>query len=83
MVGSAPVSQMDNQRIDRDDEVKGEIVEEPVNSLKGSVSEQDSLKQRGRVSRSSPPFIPAYDIPRGIAFAFQALLGYALMLAVM
>ncbi|KXN84783.1 Protein P80, partial [Leucoagaricus sp. SymC.cos] len=33
--------------------------------------------------RSIPPFIPSVDIPRGICYAFQRLLGFALMLAVM
>ena len=47
------------------------------------VSERTSLFDGARVSRSSPPFIASHDIPRGIAFAIQALLGYALMLAVM
>lgn len=46
-------------------------------------TEQTSLMRGGRVSRISPPFIASYDIPRGIIFAFQALLAYILMLAVM
>lgn len=33
--------------------------------------------------RTMAPFIAAHDIPRGIIHASQALLGYALMLAVM
>ena len=39
-----------------------------------------------RASRSPrviPPFIPSHDFTRGILFAFQALLQYLLMLAVM
>jgi hypothetical protein len=66
-------------------EAKGEIVEESLSSLKGLTltSERDSLVRGRHVSRSSPPFIAAYDIPRGIAFAFQTLLSYFLMLAVM
>lgn len=54
-----------------------------TDSLKGQASERDTLIRGGRVSRLSPPFIASHDVPRGIAFAFQALLGYALMLAVM
>ena len=50
---------------------------------KASSSEQRSLVNGSRASRSSLPFIPTHDIPRGIAYAFQALLGYTLMLAVM
>ncbi|KAM5538233.1 hypothetical protein V8D89_008120 [Ganoderma adspersum] len=36
-----------------------------------------------RPIRTFPPFIPSHDIPRGALFAFQALLYYVLMLAVM
>lgn len=36
-----------------------------------------------RPLRTVPPFIPSHDIPRGALFAFQALLYYVLMLAVM
>ncbi len=36
-----------------------------------------------RPIRTIPPFIPSHDIPRGALFAFQALLYYVLMLAVM
>ncbi|TBU64853.1 Ctr copper transporter [Dichomitus squalens] len=36
-----------------------------------------------RSSRMIPPFIPSHDVPRGALFAFQALLFYVLMLAVM
>ena len=61
----------------------GEIVEEDVNSLKGPPSGRDITYHTSRVSRASPPFIASHDIPRGIAFASQALLGYLLMLAVM
>ncbi|KAH7911480.1 CTR copper uptake transporter [Hygrophoropsis aurantiaca] len=33
--------------------------------------------------RMTPPFIPAYDVARGIMFAAQALLGYLFMLTAM
>jgi len=33
--------------------------------------------------RTFPPFTPSHDIPRGIFHAFQAFIGYGLMLAVM
>lgn len=46
-------------------------------------TERSSLVSPARASRSSPPFIASHDIPRGIAFACQALIGYTLMLAVM
>ncbi|KAI9057184.1 hypothetical protein FKP32DRAFT_1661838 [Trametes sanguinea] len=36
-----------------------------------------------RPARTIPPFIASHDIPRGALYAFQALLMYALMLAVM
>lgn len=36
-----------------------------------------------RRARTIPPFILTHDVPRGMIYAFQALLGYALMLAVM
>ena len=59
----------------------------------GSVDDVNSLQEgsavkgiavRGlRVSRSAPPFVLSHDVSRGIAFAFQALLAYILMLSVM
>ncbi|GJE85939.1 copper transporter family protein [Phanerochaete sordida] len=57
--------------------------EEQVIGIIPASTEQTSLVNGARVSRSSPPFIASHDIPRGIAFACQALLGYTLMLAVM
>ncbi|KDQ63867.1 hypothetical protein JAAARDRAFT_189392 [Jaapia argillacea MUCL 33604] len=36
-----------------------------------------------RHPRLVPPFIAAYDLPRGAMYASQALLGYTLMLAIM
>ncbi|CDO72434.1 hypothetical protein BN946_scf184977.g134 [Trametes cinnabarina] len=36
-----------------------------------------------RALRTIPPFIASHDIPRGALYAFQALLMYALMMAVM
>jgi copper transporter 1 len=47
----------------------------------------DTQEQLQRVPRRSArmivPFIAAHDIPRGAIYAFQALLSYTLMLAVM
>ncbi|KAI0670113.1 Ctr copper transporter [Trametes maxima] len=43
----------------------------------------DTIVGRSRSPRSIPPFIPSHDIPRGVFYAFQAMLSYALMLAVM
>ncbi|KAF8624804.1 hypothetical protein AX15_005693 [Amanita polypyramis BW_CC] len=37
----------------------------------------------GTSLRTIPPFIAAHDIPRGIIYAFQAFLLYALMIAIM
>ncbi|THH02508.1 hypothetical protein EW026_g394 [Hermanssonia centrifuga] len=53
-----------------------------VDGAQGNLSDKE-LPHGGRVSRSSPPFIASHDVPRGLAFAFQALLAYILMLAVM
>ncbi|KAH9890910.1 Ctr copper transporter [Cubamyces lactineus] len=39
--------------------------------------------RQARGPRTIPPFIASHDIPRGALYAFQALLMYALMLAVM
>lgn len=36
-----------------------------------------------RTPRVLPPFVAAHDVPRGFAYALQALLAYLLMLAVM
>lgn len=47
-------------------------------SANGNASAQDLAAMR-----SIPPFIPAHDITRGAVFGFEALLRYALMLAVM
>ncbi|KAI0724342.1 Ctr copper transporter family-domain-containing protein [Cerioporus squamosus] len=45
-------------------------------------SQRPTLRAR-RSPRTVPPFIPSHDVPRGVLFAFQALLYYILMLAVM
>lgn len=58
-------------------------VDVDVNSLQEIPKGQADSIRSGRVSRSSPPFILSHDLPRGVAFAFQALLAYILMLAVM
>lgn len=60
-----------------------ETVESDVNSLQETPLEHTSLLRSGRVSRISPPFVASHDLPRGAMFAFQALLAYLLMLAVM
>ncbi|EKM60886.1 uncharacterized protein PHACADRAFT_247104 [Phanerochaete carnosa HHB-10118-sp] len=57
--------------------------EKQIDDVKPVPSERSSLVNSARVSRSSPPFLLSHDVPRGIAFACQALLGYTLMLAVM
>ncbi|OJT12575.1 hypothetical protein TRAPUB_10816 [Trametes pubescens] len=44
---------------------------------------QDSTTRQRRARRTLPPFILSHDVPRGALYAFQALLTYALMLAVM
>ncbi|KAG7099452.1 hypothetical protein E1B28_001303 [Marasmius oreades] len=49
-----------------------------------SVEEQSSKPLRTTTfSRTLPPFILTHDIPRGLLYAVQALLGYILMLSVM
>ena len=58
-----------------------EIAEIDVNSLTSKpVAAQDAVVRSPRVL---PPFIASHDIPRGVAYALQALLTYLLMLAVM
>ncbi len=47
------------------------------------VPSQPSAVRARRSPRTIPPFIPSHDVPRGVLFALQALLYYALMLAVM
>ncbi|TFK88567.1 hypothetical protein K466DRAFT_66691 [Polyporus arcularius HHB13444] len=47
------------------------------------VPSQPSVIRARRSPRTIPPFIPSHDVPRGVLFALQALLYYALMLAVM
>ncbi|KAI0824132.1 Ctr copper transporter [Trametes gibbosa] len=49
----------------------------------GDLKPLESPARQRRSSRTIPPFIPAHDIPRGVLYAFQALLTYALMLVVM
>ncbi|KAI0651640.1 Ctr copper transporter [Trametes meyenii] len=56
-----------------------DIEEIKVNEL----SLRGAVVGRSRSLRSVPPFIPSHDIPRGVLYAFQATLSYALMLAVM
>ena len=54
-----------------------------VNSLQETHAGKGRSIRDLRVSRTSPPFVLSHDVPRGVAFAFQALLAYILMLAVM
>ncbi|KAI0085631.1 Ctr copper transporter [Irpex rosettiformis] len=54
----------------------------PDDSSQVGSAERRSFLRRGH-ARSLPPFIASNDIPRGLLFAFQALLAYILMLAVM
>lgn len=43
-----------------------------------------SIKEKRHLPRrTSPPFIVGVDVPRGMIYAFQRLLGFILMLAVM
>lgn len=60
-----------------------EAADSDVNSIQETPLENTSLLRSGRVSRVSPPFIASHDLPRGAIFAFQALIAYLLMLAVM
>ncbi|KIM84565.1 hypothetical protein PILCRDRAFT_818140 [Piloderma croceum F 1598] len=50
-----------------------------------TVSRTNSSSSTGarKLPRKIAPFIAAHDIPRGAIHAFQALLGYTLMLAIM
>jgi len=50
--------------------------------LKSSSESSHSVRPE-RNPRSVPPFIPSHDLPRGAIYAVQALMAYALMLAVM
>lgn len=64
---------------------EGSIDEVAVNTAGRSPTEKDSLIHGIRTARSrtSLPFIASHDIPRGMLFVVQALVGYMLMLAVM
>lgn len=60
--------------------------ETQVEEVDANHSPPQSTALSSRVSRSPrviPPFIPSHDFTRGILFAFQALLQYLLMLAIM
>ena len=52
-------------------------------SPSGDSSHEKSLNITTIPSRTIPPFIFAYDVPRGLIHAAQALLTYVLMLCVM
>ncbi|OSD06008.1 hypothetical protein PYCCODRAFT_1069010 [Trametes coccinea BRFM310] len=54
-----------------------------VEEMKASPSLSRRPAIPARPTRTIPPFIASHDIPRGALYAFQALLMYALMLAVM
>ena len=56
---------------------------EDVNSIQEASVVKENAAHRLRVSRSAPPFVFSHDVPRGVTFAFQALLAYILMLSVM
>lgn len=47
-------------------------------------AETSSIKKKRTLPpRTTPPFVASVDIPRGIIYAFQRLLGFAMMLAIM
>ncbi|KAJ7478554.1 CTR copper uptake transporter [Mycena latifolia] len=57
-----------------------------VNTCKNEKGEEKDVrgKVRKRVMRlQAPPFVPAHDVMRGAMHAFQAVLGFVFMLAVM
>ncbi|OCH96597.1 hypothetical protein OBBRIDRAFT_809092 [Obba rivulosa] len=60
-----------------------DIEEVDTQSLPSKPGEKGPLLPERRFPRTIPPFIPTHDIPRGALYAVQAVLGYALMLAVM
>jgi solute carrier family 31 (copper transporter), member 1 len=65
-----------------------QVIVEASNTSTAVGSEEDkasagSSSSRKRRVRRVMPFIPSHDLPRGAVFAFQALIGYLLMLAVM
>jgi len=47
------------------------------------VISRTNLLSHTRAHRTIVPFIAKHDIPRGVIYALQALLGYILMLAIM
>ena len=61
---------------------EAEAVDHDNDSLQATPTERRALLRKVQ-ARSAPPFIASHDIPRGLLFAFQALLAYILMLAVM
>lgn len=50
---------------------------------KASISNGSQARTVKSRSRTIPPFIAAYDVPRGILYAVQMLVSYLLMLAIM
>ncbi|EMD41704.1 hypothetical protein CERSUDRAFT_79342 [Gelatoporia subvermispora B] len=60
-----------------------DVEELDVQSLPKRPGEKGALLPQRRSPRMIPPFIATHDIPRGAMYAAQALLAYALMLAVM
>jgi solute carrier family 31 (copper transporter), member 1 len=60
------------------------IVRDGTMSDDGSLAKDSSDSEvHVKLQRTSPPFILAHDLPRGIMHMFQVALSYALMLAVM
>lgn len=64
----------------KDKDVSTSTTEHEVNSLVASIGSDGAAPRPHRIL---PPFIASHDLPRGAIFAFQSLLAYALMLAVM
>ncbi|KAI0690691.1 Ctr copper transporter [Cytidiella melzeri] len=54
----------------------------PEKEAEATTTQSRHLLRKGRAS-ASLPFVASHDLPRGAIFAFQALLTYVLMLAVM
>ncbi|KAJ7931054.1 CTR copper uptake transporter [Mycena leptocephala] len=64
------------------------IAERAVAMYRAMLSAQWALRVRRASSNpkarlQAPPFVPAYDVPRGALYALQALFGFAFMLVVM
>jgi len=68
----------------KEDSSSGSVDKNPHTSTEEvKISNDFHRRPIARRRRTLPPFIPMYDVARGVLYSLNSLLGYILMLSVM